>query len=262
MNRSQPRRTPPKKHAPTSWGSVADWYEKHLEGKDTYHEKVLLPNIMRLLEAKKTDHVLDVPCGQGYFATQLAPLVKSVTGVDISPELVGKAKRTALSNMRYIGTPAHKLGAIDDASMHRALCVLGIQNIHEVPEMLHEIHRTLKEGGTLLIVMNHPAFRIPKRSAWEWDKDRHTQFRRLDAYMSESAEEIVMHPGEDEANVTVSFHRPLQWYVKHLAKAGFVIDRLEEWVSHKVSDSGPRAKAENTARKEFPLFLALRVRKS
>jgi hypothetical protein len=36
---------------------------------------------------------------------------------------------------------------------------------------------------------------------------------------------------------------------------------LQEWSSHKESQPGPRARAENRARKEFPLFLALLWRK-
>jgi hypothetical protein len=68
-----------------------------------------------------------------------------------------------------------------------------------------------------------------------------------------------MHPGSENKETTVSFHRPLQWYMKHLAKQGFVIDRLEEWTSHKTS-VGKRKDAENRARKEIPLFLYLRAR--
>jgi hypothetical protein len=37
---------------------------------------------------------------------------------------------------------------------------------------------------------------------------------------------------------------------------------MEEWPSHKQSTSGPRAPAENTARKEIPMFLALRAVKT
>ena len=70
-----------------------------------------------------------------------------------------------------------------------------------------------------------------------------------------------MHPGITGSAKTVSFHRPLQYYFKALAKAGFVVEKLEEWTSMKVSDSGPRAKAENDARKEFPLFLYLGAKK-
>jgi hypothetical protein len=49
----------------------------------------------------------------------------------------------------------------------------------------------------------------------------------------------------------------LQFYFKALRKAGFLVSRLEEWNSQKKSQPGPRADAENRARKEFPLFLAL-----
>ena len=46
-------------------------------------------------------------------------------------------------------------------------------------------------------------------------------------------------------------------YFKQLQKAGFLVSRLEEWVSHKTSEAGPREAAENRARNEFPLFLFL-----
>ena len=59
----------------------------------------------------------------------------------------------------------------------------------------------------------------------------------------------------------MSYHRPLQLYMKELAKHGFVLAGLEEWISHRLSEKGPRAKAEDRARKEFPLFLMLNARK-
>ena len=66
-----------------------------------------------------------------------------------------------------------------------------------------------------------------------------------------------MNPGQVKSEKTISFHHPLQFYFKALEKAGFVVTRLEEWTSHKESEKGPRAGAENRARKEFPLFLFL-----
>jgi hypothetical protein len=35
------------------------------------------------------------------------------------------------------------------------------------------------------------------------------------------------------------------------------VTMLEEWNSHRKSEPGPRAKAEDLARKEIPLFLCL-----
>jgi hypothetical protein len=69
---------------------------------------------------------------------------------------------------------------------------------------------------------------------------------------------IVTHPGSAPTEFTWTYHRPLEDYIKASARAGLLIDALEEWPSHKTSDSGLRAAAENLARKEIPLFLALR----
>ena len=46
-----------------------------------------------------------------------------------------------------------------------------------------------------------------------------------------------------------------------LGKHGFALAGLEEWISHRVSERGPRAGAEDRARKEFPLFLMLKAQK-
>jgi hypothetical protein len=106
-------------------------------------------------------------------------------------------------------------------------------------------------------------FRIPRQTGWGWDDKRNLQYRRVDAYMSANEIPIVANPGEgSRSKVTYSYHRSLETYIKELAKAGFVIDALEEWISHRNSDSGPRAKAENRARTEIPMFMAIRAKKN
>jgi hypothetical protein len=91
-----------------------------------------------------------------------------------------------------------------------------------------------------------------------------TMYRRLDAYMSDAQVKIDMTPGEKIAakkKFTISFHRPLQSYFKVLSKSGFAVIRLEEWISHKKSQAGPRAEEEDRMRKEIPMFLCLEARK-
>jgi hypothetical protein len=119
-----------------------------------------------------------------------------------------------------------------------------------------------KKGGSLYIVLNHPAFRVPKESSWGWDEAEKKQYRRVDRYLSELKISIQMHPGDKPSQYTTSFHRPLQYYFKALYKAGFSVQLMEEWNSHKQSQKGPRAEAEDIARKEIPLFLCLVVVKS
>ena len=244
----------------TSWGEVADWYDTHLSKGDTYHEKVILPNILRLVEPTKGETILDLACGQGFFAKAFAQKGATLTGVDISEELITIAKQEAMHITFHVGS-AEALSMLKDKSFDKAVIVLAIQNIEHINKVLSEAARVLKVGGTFHIVMNHPAFRIPKRSSWEYDDKKKVQFRRVEQYASESRESIDMHPGMKDSPQTLSFHRPLQYYFKLLGKAGFAVDRLEEWISHKSSDSGPRAKAENLSRKEIPLFLYLRAQK-
>jgi ubiquinone/menaquinone biosynthesis C-methylase UbiE len=247
----------------TSWGDVAEWYDDLLEeNKDSYQAKVVLPNLLRLLDIQKEDRVLDFACGQGFFARAFAGAGAHVVALDISPELIAKAKEKPTEGIEYHVVSASKVEVISDMSIDKGVCVLALQNIEKFQAVLGDISRMLKQDGKFYIVLNHPAFRIPKGSFWGWDDEEGVQYRRLNSYLSESKTEIVMNPGGKGDMKTVSFHRPLQVYFKAFQKAGFSVTRLEEWTSHKESDSGPRAKAENEARKEFPLFMCLELRKS
>jgi hypothetical protein len=126
--------------------------------------------------------------------------------------------------------------------------------------VLKECVRVLTKEGRLIFVLNHPAFRIPKRSSWGWDDENKIQYRRLDGYLSQSREKIDMSPSKEGKEVTWSFHRSIQDYMKALAAASFAVTKIEEWISHRKSETGPRSGAEDTARKEFPLFLTVECR--
>ena len=58
------------------------------------------------------------------------------------------------------------------------------------------------------------------------------------------------------SGVTISFHRPLNHYIKALAAHGFWLDYLDEITTYQSGSS----RAERRANEEFPLFLALRAR--
>lgn len=248
----------------TSWGVVSDWYDKLLGNEDTFQSKVILPSLLRLMNVQKGEHVLDLACGQGFFSYALASVGAEVTGLDISPELIDLAKKSAPAGSGLKPTfdvaPADDVRHVADGSMDHVLITLAIQNIENVRGTFAEVHRVLKPDGRFHMVLNHPAFRVPKGSSWEWDKDGE-QYRRVYKYLTESKEKIQMKPGGDPSVVTVSFHRPLQYFVKFLGRAGFAVTNMEEWISHRNSDSGPRAEEENRARKEIPMFMYLEARK-
>jgi ubiquinone/menaquinone biosynthesis C-methylase UbiE len=213
---------------------------------------------MRLMEPKSGDRILDLACGQGFFTRALKSAQADVEGVDIGSELIEIARNSMPDVTFHVGS-AESPTMIPDASFNKALISLALQNIEHADRAIVSASRILTPKGELHIVLNHPAFRIPKRTSWGFDRKRMVQYRQVDAYLSISNSAIDMHPGMENSPQTISYHRPLQYYFKVFEKAGFAVARLEEWISHKDSDSGPRAEAENTARKEIPLFLYLKV---
>lgn len=245
----------------TSWGKVAGWYDKLVENKGSYQTSLILPNLLRILDIKSGIFVADIACGQGFFSREFARLGARVEAVDVSKELIDLSVKNTPPSIRpkitYHVSKSDNLSFLKSGSLDAAVIVLALQNIESVKETLSECSRALKIGGRLVIVLNHPAFRIPKASSWGWDEAAKIQYRRIDRYLSESREKISMHPGDDPEEMTISFHRPLQFYFKALSKNNFLISRFEEWTSDRKSGKGPRAAAEDSARKEIPLFLCI-----
>jgi ubiquinone/menaquinone biosynthesis C-methylase UbiE len=249
----------------TSWEAVAGWYDKLLEGEGTYQKELILPNLLRLMDLGRSEAVLDLACGQGFFAREFFKKSGNVVGVDAAPALIAIARKTVPEKTANVGPEFHVARAdalpfLKKGSVDKAAIVLALQNIENVASVLRECARVAKQNGSLYIVLNHPAFRVPKESSWGWDEKEKLQYRRVDKYLSELKVKIQMHPGEKPSQYTTSFHRPLQYYFKALNKAGFSVTLVEEWNSHKISQEGPRAKAEDVARKEIPLFLCLVAR--
>lgn len=252
----------------TSWSQVASWYDTMIEeGDGTFQKDVILPNIIRLMSIRPGTRVVDMACGQGFFAREFAHAGAYVSAADISPELIVAAenhlkKETRLrTRPQFFVAPAHRMTAVATGSADIVTIILALQNIKELPETLSEVSRMLKPGGRLLVVLNHPAFRIPKSSSWAYDDNAKVQYRRIDSYLSERTIPIDMHPGGAKRTYTVSFHRPLQVYAKHLGKAGLYISNMEEWISNRRGPKGKTYVALEHARKEIPLFLFIEARK-
>ncbi len=244
----------------TSWGKVADWYGSYLEKGNSYHTEVVLPNLTRVLSLTTGDHVLDLACGQGFFSREFAKTGARVVGADIAEELV-EAARTQKGNVTYHVAPASELSFAKDGEFDVVVCVLALQNMEDLSSVFKEVRRVLTKGGRFVMVINHPAFRVLKRSSWDFDAEKNIQYRRVDGYLSGAKIFVDMHPGKQGTKTeTISFHRSLQDFFKALTASGFAVTKLEEWISHRESMKGPRQEAEDTARKEIPLFLALEAK--
>ncbi len=229
---------------------------------------------MRILVPKAGEQVLDVGCGQGYFGHAIASEGAKVVGIDVAAELIRIAKEQGSGAETYLTMSAEKMTGLANNRFDAAICILALQNMKNMPAAVQEISRVLKPQGRAVIVLNHPAFRIPNGSSLSYDEKANIsakggsasggQYRKIYRYLSEVSQEVDMTQGvknPKNKKFTYSYHHPLQVYFKAFAKAGLAVTRLEEWVSHKTSDKGPRKAAEDLARKEIPLFMCLELKK-
>ena len=298
MRRHSGKRPPARAGAAaTSWEPVAGWYRDHLREEGSLLREVVYPGALRMLGLARGAKLLDIACGEGSFV-QLAVKEGAVAvGIDASPGLIRAAEKKHVPRATFavadarkfvdalralprggappraprgatpIGMPAVKpkpvppRPAAGPVAFNGASCLLAVQNIDTLEAVFRDAARVLVPNAPFVIVMSHPAFRIPRQSGWGWDEERKLQYRRIDRYATAFDVPIQAHPGGAAHVVTRTFHRPLAAYVAALAAAGFVVDAMEEWSSTRVSDSGPKANAENLARTEIPMFLAIRARR-
>jgi ubiquinone/menaquinone biosynthesis C-methylase UbiE len=266
----------------TSWQNVSSWYHENVgERGNYYHEHVVLPGVIRLLDLKHGNSVLDLACGQGVLARRL-PKGVSYTGIDAARSFVEQAQKMDHNpHHQYIVSDVTEslfnnpqLIAHNVQLFTHATIILALQNIEFPEKVLENVSCHLAPNGILVIVLNHPCFRIPRQSSWGIDEASKLQYRRINRYMNPLKIPITAHPGQvgdpsaslrmnslshfQKREFTWSFHHPLSDYSAMLSKNGFVIERLEEWTSDKES-VGEAAKMENRGRSEFPLFLTIKA---
>lgn len=245
-------------HKTTSWQPVAKWYQKAVGDEGLYyHQHIVLPYSLNLLHLSEKSSLLDLACGQGVLERAISKETE-YCGLDLSKDLIKSAQNQAKSDRHHFKiADITKDLPIQKYNFTHASVILAIQNIERPQLVFTQAAKHLVPGGKLLIVMNHPCFRIPRQSSWEIDDKNKLEYRRINRYMSPLKIPITAHPGKGQRSpVTWSFHYPLQDYTQALGNCGFNIETLQEWTSDKNS-SGKAAKMENRARTEFPLFLAI-----
>jgi len=92
---------------------------------------------------------LDIGCGGGIIAEDLAQFSASVTGVDISLASLETARSHAMQNgldIKYIESPAESL-PFKDNSFELITCCDVLEHVDDVAKVISEVKRVLKPGG-------------------------------------------------------------------------------------------------------------------
>lgn len=191
---------------------------------------------------------LDLGCGEGRLARDLAAFGYDVVGVDASPTMLAAAREAAPEMELHLADAAELPFA--DAFFRLVVAFMSLQDVDDLAGALREAARVLVPGGRLCLAIVHP---LNSAGAFA-SRTADSPFVIEGSYLDESGtDEIFERDGL--AMRFVSRHRPLQTYTELLAANGLLVERLREPPLPEAGfngEHGPRWR-------RIPLFLHLRA---
>lgn len=101
--------------------------------------------------------VLDIGCGIGRMDRHIAPRVRSLTGIDVSGEMVARARERLadLDNVRFVEGDGRTLAPLADRSFDLVFSHIVFQHVPRAVSTSYfaEAFRVLRPGGTFLFQM-------------------------------------------------------------------------------------------------------------
>jgi ubiquinone/menaquinone biosynthesis C-methylase UbiE len=132
---------------------------------DAWAGQLLADSVLdEMIVIQPGEQVCAVACGAGRDARYLAYRGATVTGVDLSANLIEIAR--AAEDEHQLGVvyqvdSALSLLSLSDASFCGVLCHMALMDIPELDQVLGTIARILSPGGWFVFSITHPCFKTP-----------------------------------------------------------------------------------------------------
>lgn len=221
------------------------------------------PFLLNWCEPTRDLNVLDLGCGEGYFARGLKKQgAGKVTGIDISEEMIRGAQAREASEqlgIDYRQGLATDLDAVPAQSFDICVAVFlfNYLDLKQTQHTMREVYRVLKPGGRFIFAVPHPslAFVTEKVAPFYFDSAGKGYFSGRDCQFEGKIWR------RDGKSVPVrSVHKTLEDYMSSLATAGFEtmpqlaeLRATEEHLAQDPAWFGPL--------RDKPLHLAFQLRK-
>lgn len=168
--------------------------------------------------------IVDLGCGEGYCARALSKMgAKTVSGIDISPEMVERAAKAEeqdnLGNLHYAAGTVTNLPFSDNSTdIAIGVFVYNYLSIAEMTASMKEVARVLKPGGTFVFTVPHPSlpFLREREEPFYFDHGEHSYFSGRD-----SSFEGKIWKQDGVSLPVVAVHKLFEDYFASLSSAGF-----------------------------------------
>lgn len=161
---------------------VRSGYELWAETYDDLHNPLIAveePVIDRVLDSIPPGRALDAACGTGRYTRYLRARGHQVSAVDVSPEMIAKARSSA-PDVDFKNASLEEL-PFEAQSFDVVTCGLALTHLPELTKAISEIGRVLKPGGHAILADHHPVAGFLGGSAIF--RDREGAFRNVKSYV-------------------------------------------------------------------------------
>lgn len=258
------------------WDRVAEWWESEAGNKGVWHQQHDIdPVILKTLGKVVGKKIIEIGCGNGYFARILTKKGALVTAIDLSKKLLDFAiakERLKPFGIRYLVRDAANLHGIKSASFDIAVANMSLMDIADAKRAVKEISRVLKKNGYFIFSITHPAFGEFNQQ-WVIIKEGSRKFfaRAVNKYLSSATEKKALWASRIKAT---HYHKSVETYLKYLRAADFFISDFREIATKKpVTKAKPKngnvkfrrskyktlseKRIKEVAVKEIPMFLVI-----
>ncbi len=219
----------------TGWDRMAAWRDHRLgERGDRTHRGVIDPSLLRLVGPVRGLRVLEIGCGNGYLSRTFARAgATRVVGVDLSGPTLAFARareRRRPLGVRYLRRDAARLAGVPSASFDLVVANMCLMDLPDAAGAIREAARVLGPRGRLVFSLSHPCFDRDDRSAWLVERVLYEEqvWRKVRGYRVEEVREVPWEVAPGRIVTTKSYLRTLTQYVAYLARAGFLVRRVDE----------------------------------
>jgi ubiquinone/menaquinone biosynthesis C-methylase UbiE len=154
----------------TAFTAQAEGFNRSSAANDT----ALLDAMLDLAAPQTSDAWLEAACGPGVISRRLAPQVRSVHGIDLTPAMVELARRSAASagteNATFAVGDATET-ELTDGSLDGAITRFSLHHIPVPARVLDELARIVRPGGAI-VVADHVADEDADAYAWSQEVER------------------------------------------------------------------------------------------
>lgn len=165
--------------------------------------------------------LVEVACGQGRVARELARRGAALTGLDISAALLARARAYEAAEplgICYLHADVTTGGVLEGQVFDGVVCNYGLSDIDSLDGLLANVARLLRPGGWFVFSLLHPCFP-------GWDNDAPSSWPPDRGYYQEG---WWLAGNTGYRGRVGSSHRMISTYLNSLIGHGLVLDRAAE----------------------------------